>query len=287
MIMGEQSPDMVNKMNLEDIKELRKRTGVGILEAKNALEKHGNIPAAVEAIKKQIGEKNINPEVTSEGRVAVCIFEDRIGDTPRQTRTTMVELLCETDFTANTDEFLDLLRLLNTKSDEVAVDNFCKELSAKTGEEISMGRTWKSEVEDGEVAGAYNHNNRAAAVVILKGGTEKMAKDVAMHVVGAKPTWLSIEDIPIEEQVKISEETKKMMKGKPDHILEKIVTGKLQAFYKEKVLLEQPFIKDDKKSVKEWLGDAIVTKFNLIEAGIAVNTPFDKNKFEGTNPIFR
>ncbi|OGJ03488.1 translation elongation factor Ts [Candidatus Nomurabacteria bacterium RIFCSPLOWO2_12_FULL_46_14] len=242
----------------EMVKELRDTTGISIMQCRRALlEAEGDIKKALLILKKtssEIALKKGDREV-KDGAVV-------IKKSPDSRKAVLVSLLCETDFVSKNEDFLALLQKLADEALARGVDGIdtmrtdAKEMInpviQKTGENIKLGEAY---LVAGENLGTYVHNNKIAVVVSLRGGDESLARDVAMHIAAMKPEYLSAEDIDAETQKTMSEVFAKEMAEvkKPAEIKQKILTGKLSAYFQEKTLLSQQFIKDPALSVGELL----------------------------------
>ena len=262
-------------VNMSDVKKLREMTGAGMLDCKKALEEAGgDIEKAKEILRVKglaKAEKKASRE-TKEGIVRVKVSEDR-------KKGAIIELNCETDFVARNEEFQKLAdeiveHILSTdenanregegtdilgqkffKDESKTVEELIKEAIAKIGENIRLSRYCRYDTED--YLHSYVHGGGRIGVLLefkapgLDDKVLRLVQDVAMQIAAMRPEFVSVETIPQEvldrEKNILMEQARQ--EGKPEHILEKIVQGKLRKFYQEKVLLEQPFIKDDKKSV--------------------------------------
>ena len=254
------------------VKELRERTGLGMLECKKALaEVDGDIEKAIEELRKKSGMKAAKKagRTAAEGVVVVKVSADN-------TSAMLVEINSETDFAAKNEGFLAFANnvagaAFEAGSTDVAglLDSEREALVQKIGENISPRRAVKSE---GEVVGAYVHsNNRIASIVALKGGTPELARDIAMHATAVNPRVLNPEDMPEEELNKEKDIIKAQpdMEGKPDAIVEKMMGGRIKKFLKENSLVEQPFVKNPEVTVGQLAkdGGAEVVSFVRIEVG--------------------
>jgi elongation factor Ts len=257
----------------EAVKALRERTGVGMMECKKALvEANGDLDAAAEAMRKA-GLAKADKKAARVAAEGVIVLE-RSGD---GRRAVIVEVNCETDFVARERDFqqfaaavakaalaqrpTDLEKLLTLKLDGgQSVDEVRRALIAKIGENIGVRRF--AAVEAPAVVGAYLHGTRIGALVAMKSGDEAVAKDIAMHVAAINPQRVSAAEVPADEVAKersifveqAASEPKNA--GKPREILEKIVEGKVRKWLNEITLLGQPFVKDDKQSVEQYLKNA-------------------------------
>jgi elongation factor Ts len=265
-----------------DVKRLRELTGAGMLDCKNALaETNGDFDKAIEALRikgaKDVGKRA--ERATAEGLVAA-----RDG--------ALIELNCETDFVAKNSEFgaladqivaaaaasksTDLDTLKAAKVDEKTVEQAIAELSAKIGEKLELRRV---AYFDGTVE-TYLHKRSAdlppaVGVLVEYTGTGEQAKEaahaVALQIAALKARYLSRDDVPgdvVASERRIAEETAKA-EGKPEQALPKIVEGRLNGFFKDAVLLDQPSVSDNKKTVKALLDEAgvTVTRFARFEVG--------------------
>ncbi len=262
-----------------DVKRLRDMTGSGMMDCKKALEENdGDFDKAVEHLRIK-GAKDVGKRAersTAEGLVAAD------GGV-------IIELNCETDFVAKNDEFVALADrivaavkeagaadLESTKALQVdgkSVDQAVQDLAAKIGEKLELRRV---ENLDGQVA-TYLHRRASGlppAVGVLvqyTGSDEEAARGAAMQIAALKPKYLDRDQVPadtVENEQRIAEETAKS-EGKPEQALPKIIEGRLNGFYKDQVLLEQPAVQDNKKSVKNLLDEAevAVTRFVRFEVG--------------------
>ena len=257
------------------VKALREKTGAGMMDCKKALvESGGDEEKAVMYLREKGLSKAAKKagRATSEGLVTPYVSED--GKTA-----VISELLCETDFVAKGDDFKAFAAALSEKIADLDVtagsaDDLPSEVAdvtdliAKLGENMGVGRFAKI-ATDG-VLGVYVHtNNKLGVIVELTGGDTELAKDVAMHVAAMNPQCISPEELPADvlEKEKALYMKQAMDEGKPENIAEKIVSGRLNKFYAEVCLIEQAFIKEDKKKVKDILGGATVAKFYRLALG--------------------
>ncbi len=260
------------------VKELRERTGAGMLDCKKALvETDGDIELAIENMRKSGQAK----AAKKAGRIAA---EGVILTAINGNRATMMELNCETDFVARDEGFLGFgnkilalaaennindIDALNAASlDGTTVAETRDALVAKIGENISPRRVMNVE---GDVLGAYVHGGRIGVVAILTGGDEALAKDIAMHVAAASPQYVKPEDVPadvVEKEKQIQVEIA-VQSGKPADIAEKMVSGRMKKFTGEISLTGQPFVKDPSMSVGDLLKSkgADVINFVRFEVG--------------------
>lgn len=271
------------------VKQLRERTGAGMMECKKALvETNGDLEAAAELMRKSGLAKADKKaaRIAAEGVIAI----ERSADAKRAA---IVEVNCETDFVAREADFKSfaanvakvvltqrpatLEALLEAKVDGgVTLDEGRRVLIAKIGENISVRRFVV--VESPAVVGAYLHGSRIGALVAMGSGDDSVAKDVAMHVAAINPPYLTGADVPAEQLAKEqeiqNEQTKNdpKMVGKPEAIVAKVVEGKIRKWISEITLLGQPFVKDDKQTVEQYLKQAgsVVTSFVRYEVGAGI-----------------
>lgn len=255
------------------VKELRDRTGLGMMECKKALnEADGNVETAIENLRKASGLKAAKKadRTAADGVVAVKVADDN-------TYGVVVEVNSETDFAARDEGFLGFVSTVvdsafdaKAKSvDDVLspeLEKTREELVQKIGENIGVRRVQSLQVTDG-IVGSYVHsNNRIAVLVELKGGDAELAKDIAMHVAAVNPQVVSSDQMP-EELVNKEKEIIKAqpdMAGKPEAIVEKMMTGRIQKFLKENSLIDQPFVKNPELSVGKLAKDAGATVVNFV-----------------------
>ena len=273
----------------ESVRQLRERTGAGMMECKRALvETNGDLDAAAELMRKQglaKADKKAS-RVAAEGVIATAVSAD--GKTA-----VMVEVNCETDFVARGDDFTGfaaavaaaalagnpadveaLLALTGTAGQ--AIDELRRVLIAKIGENISVRRFVR--VESAGSLGSYLHGTRIGTLVAIEGGDAALARDLAMHVAASSPRYLSAAQVPAEDvakersiRIEMSQNDEKN-KGKPEAVLVKIVEGGLNKWFNEITLMGQPFVKDDKLSIEKLLAaaSAKVTRFERLEVGAGI-----------------
>ncbi|WP_018250141.1 translation elongation factor Ts [Orenia marismortui] len=267
-----------------DIKELRGLTNAGILDCKKALQENdGDMDKAVEYLR----EKGIASAEKKAGRTAA---EGLVAFESKANIAVIAEVNCETDFVAKNDNFKTVVNeilshLLTQKPASVdealkqelngegkALQEYLKESIAKIGENISLRRFEILEKSDDEIFGTYLHMGGNIGVLThIEGGNEDVARDVAMHVAASNPSYLSKGDVPAEDLEKEREILTKqaLEEGKPEHIVEKMVEGRLGKFYTLNCLLEQEFVKDTDITVQELLNnnDAKINEFVRYEVG--------------------
>ena len=249
-----------------DVKELRERTGAGMLECKKALEANeGNMEKAIDWLR----EKGVAKAEKKAGRIAAeGLCQIKVDGN----NAVILEVNSETDFVAKNEEFTNFVNYLTDeilsndvesvedvlaiKDGEETIADKLVSLTAKIGEKISFRRFEKVTKSDDEVFGAYKHmGGTIGAVVVLKGANEEVAKDVAMQSAAMNPTAVKRTEVPAELVERESHIIKEqvMAEGKPEDIAEKMVVGRLNKFYKEICLEEQAFIKDSGVSVLDYV----------------------------------
>lgn len=240
------------------VKELRERTGLGMMECKKALvDSNGDIELAIENLRKASGLKAAKKagRTAAEGVVLARVADDGSFGL-------LLEVNSETDFVARDDNFLGfantvLEKAYSSKQSDVAavmageLESAREALVQKIGENISVRRIAAASPADG-VVGSYVHsNNRIAVLVELKGGSVELARDIAMHVAAVNPQVVDPSQMPadIVEKEKDIIKAQPDMAGKPAEIVEKMVQGRISKFLKEASLTEQPFVKDPEVTV--------------------------------------
>ncbi len=250
----------------EMVKNLREKTGAGMMDCKKALaETNGDMAAAEDYLR----EKGIAKANKKESRIAAEGLANIFVD---GNKAVILEVNSETDFVSKNEEFTDMIKEIgmallksNAKTLEEAMEvntenGTIKDLivakTTKIGEKLSLRRFQILTLEDGEVFGSYIHmGGKIASLVVLKGANEEVAKDVAMQQAAMRPSYVFISDVP-EDVVNHEKEVQKelaMGEGKPAEIAEKMVEGRMHKFYKEICLVEQAFIKDGGLSVNQYI----------------------------------
>ena len=258
------------------VKELRERTGMGMMDCKQALvTAKGDISLAIEELRKSSGVKASKKAGRSaaDGVIRVEI---------NNSKAFMVEINCETDFVAKDESFMEFSdEVLNTLSsgDFHEVEQLMKgglqdkreKLIQKLGENIVVRRMFQSD-DSADHTGVYLHSNKKiACITSLRGGNDEAAKDIAMHIAATDPLAISPNDIPIEilEKEKEIFEAQSADSGKPKDIVVKMVEGKVKKFLSEVSLTEQDFVKDPGVKIKSLLdkNNAQVIQFKRFEVG--------------------
>ena len=261
------------------VKELRERTGSGMMECKKALqEAGGDIDVAIENMRKSGLAKadKKSGRVAAEGRVVIEISDDGKD-------AAVVEVNCETDFVSGGDDFLNFVKavaktaLANKPADIAAlaeltldggsqsIEEVRKEMVAKIGENIQLRRFELLNTDNGTF-GSYLHGSRMGVLVEMEGGNDELIKDVAMHIAASNPLCVSEEDVPAEVLEKEKEilRAQALESGKPADIVEKMLTGRIRKYLAEITLLGQSFVKDPDKTVATLLSDAGATVNNFV-----------------------
>ncbi len=245
------------------VKELRDKTGVGMMACKKALtETNGDLEKAIENLRKR-GEAKAGEKVGRSTHEGIVTISGRA----------ILKLLCETDFVARNETFQGFVEELVKKAEKEGIEA-TKTLfeSIKTDKIQEIGENIALDdvqiLEGGNTAAGYVHsNNKLGALIALEGGTKEKAKDVAMHTVAMTPNVANPEDVPEEEIDKEKEIYREQLKNedKPEQIIDKIIEGKIRKFCAEQALSSQPFVKDPSMTVAEYLGNAKLISFIRME----------------------
>lgn len=272
-------------MTTADIQKLREQTGVGMMDAKRALEATGgDMEKAIEHLRKagqKVAEKKSSRQA-KEGGVGVWVSADKKHGA-------MVAVACETDFVARTDDFMKLAQrfaehLGSLRQSSLTAEQFLDQPGfdgaatvresldtaiAKLGENMQIPSIAQLSTETGVIDSYLHASRKVATLVAVDAGNETVSHDVAMHIAAMNPTYLASTDVPADvvakEQVIYRELLVK--EGKPEAMLEKILPGKLKKFYSDVCLLDQPFVKDDSMSVGQYVKQstaATVTGFTRL-----------------------
>ncbi|MBX2837226.1 MAG: translation elongation factor Ts [Gammaproteobacteria bacterium] len=261
------------------VKELRERTGVGMMECKKALtEANGDMEAAADALRISGAAKadKKSGNTAAEGVVAIRVSDDGKSYA-------MVEINSQTDFAAKAESFAGFTddvtaSVLSDKPasvDDIAIggkplETVRTELIAKIGENILV-RRFVSESNQGDHLGEYSHGGRIGVICEVAGGDAGLAKDVAMHIAASKPVCIDETEVPAEllEKEKSILMAEAADSGKPADIIEKMVQGRMRKYLAEVTLLGQPFVKDPEQTVGQLLkaAGATVKRFHRYEVG--------------------
>ena len=260
-------------VSAKDIQALRQSTGAGMMDCKKALEQSNG---DVEAAKQWLREKGLSAAAkrddreSAQGVVALLIDGDVGG---------IVKLKCETDFVASSDQFKAeadaLVALVVAKGRDAVSDHEATidDLKITLKENISTGDVVRFDAAPGNLFGSYVHIQGGrgvnAVLVEMAGATPELAHDVAVHIAFARPKYLSRDQIPADvvTHERATLETISRNEGKPEAALTKIIEGRLQGFFKDVCLLDQPYAKDDKVSITQLIGSASIANFAQVEIG--------------------
>ncbi|HLR07956.1 MAG TPA: translation elongation factor Ts [Bacillota bacterium] len=267
------------------VKELREKTGAGMMDCKKALqETDGDIDKAIEHLR----EKGMAKAAKKADRVAA---EGTTHIEVDNNNAVIMEVNCETDFVTKNDQFKQLVaelakHILEHKpanveealqqpfqNSEETVEAYINSAIAKIGEKISLRRFTLLSKTDDDTFGAYLHmGGRIGVLTLLENTTdEALAKDIAMHVAAINPKYIAREDVPQDEveRERTVLKNQALNEGKPEHIVEKMVTGRLGKYFEDICLLEQDFVKDTEQKVKKYVADkgASVKFFMRYEVG--------------------
>lgn len=253
-------------VDAKTVAELRAKTGAGMMDCKKALsETNGDINAAIDYLR----EKGIAKAAKKESRIAA---EGLANVYINGNKAVILEVNSETDFVSKNEEFTSMLDTIgntilnsNAKTVEEALELPCEEgtikdliiaKTAKIGEKLSLRRIEVVEKTDDETFGSYLHmGGKIAVLTVLTGANEEVAKDVAMQAAAMKPEFVREDEIPMDrvEKERAIFKEQAMNEGKPAEIAEKMVAGRVQKFFKEICLEEQPFVKDSDVNVKTYV----------------------------------
>ncbi len=271
------------------VKELRERTGSGMMECKKALQEvQGDIDAAVELMRKA-GQAKADKKASRIAAEGLIVIKQAVG------AAAMVEVNCETDFVTKNDDFrefaaavaevalgnepadLEALLTLNMANGQ-SVEQNRRGCIAKIGENVNV-RRFARLATPGGVLGSYLHGTRIGVLVELDGGDVDLARDIAMHIAASRPLCVSADQIPAEQVAKEKEifAAQAAASGKPANIIEKMVEGRLRKYFDEITLLGQPFVKDPEQSVEKLLkaSQAQVIRFERFELGEGIEKKSD------------
>jgi len=239
----------------KDVQALRQTTGAGMMDAKKALQEADGDTERAKKLLREWGLGKADDRADREnaqGAIAIATTDHAVG---------LVELKCETDFVAKSPNFVALTQAL---ADSVAAGgetaagdhkDAVDDLKVTLKENIEVGRVVQVTFGDGEAVGTYLHRQDGrgvnGVVVVLREGSDELAHDIAVHIAFAKPQYLAREDVPADV---VDEERQTLLgitkaEGKPEAAWPKIIEGRLNGWYKERVLLEQPFVRDEKQTI--------------------------------------
>ncbi|MFV1989284.1 MAG: translation elongation factor Ts [Acidimicrobiales bacterium] len=260
-------------ISAKDVAALRKASGAGMMDAKKALvENDGDSEAAATWLREQGLAKAASrgDRENSQGVVSVAVAEGGAA---------IVELRCETDFVAKSDNFkaaADGLAAVVAANGEEALESKATEiedLRLALKENIEVGTVVYFDVPEHNLVDYYVHvqNERGvnAVLVQLDGGSTDLAHDIALHVASSRPKYLTRAEVPADIVAAERETLENLSRneGKPEQALPKIVEGRLTGFFKQNTLLEQNFVKDEKTTIEQLLGPAEIVRFAQVEIG--------------------
>ena len=237
----------------ELVKELRDATGVSVMQCKRALEEaDGDMKKALAILKKTSSDIATKKADRNAKDGAVMIKT-------QNNKAVLVALRCETDFVSRNEDFTSLLTKLTDKAFSDGIEKMKEEakdmidpIIQKTGENIQIGEIYTVE---GNILGNYVHNNKSGVIVSLEGGNQELARDIAMHITAMKPEYITAEEITEEIKNTMNEIFQKEVANinKPEEIKKKMLDGKINTYFKEKTLVDQPFIKNGDETVGKLL----------------------------------
>ncbi len=257
----------------KDVASLRATTGAGMMDCKKALEENGG---DIEASKQWLREKGLaasakrDDRESAQGVVAVKVTGNVAA---------IVKLKCETDFVAGSEQFIaeaEALADLVIAKGEAAVserNQQLEDLKILLKEKIDLGDVVRFEAASGNVLDMYSHIQGGRGVngviVEMAGATQELAHDIAVHIAFARPKYLKKDDVPADviAAERATLETVTRNEGKPEAAIGKIVDGRVQGFFKDICLLEQPYAKDDKQSVAQVIGKSTIVRYSQVEIG--------------------
>jgi elongation factor Ts len=263
----------VASFSAKDVAALRRATGAGMLDCKRALEAtDGNFEAAKQWLREEglAGAAKLAGREATQGAVALALAGGAAA---------IVELRCETDFVAKAESFVNLtdeLAQLVAERGEGAVAERSADiddLKTTLKENISVGQVVRFPTGADSVMGTYLHMQSGrgvnAVLVEMRGASEELVHDIAVHIAFARPVYLSRDDVPAAEveAERATVETISRNEGKPAAALPKIVEGRMNGWFKERCLLEQAFAKDEKRTIKDVIGDAQIVRFAQVVVG--------------------
>ena len=269
------------------VKELRERTGAGMMDCKAALkDANGDIESAIEIMRKSGAAK----AAKKAGRIAA---EGIISIKQKENNIVMIEVNCETDFVAKDDNFLsfseaivdvimehdinDIDNLLKLNFENQTIEEATQQLVTKIGEKVTIRRFEKCSIKN--QVGIYLHGTRIGVVVEIEGGDQELAKDIAMHIAASKPLYINEDNVSKEVLDKEREIYAAQAKesGKPEEIIKKMVDGRIKKYIKEITLLGQAFVKDPDQSIEGILksAEANVLSFIRYEVGEGIEKRSD------------
>ena len=265
----------MSNISVGSVKELRQRTGLGMMDCKKALdETNGDLDKAEDLLRLKSGNKasKLSNRVAAEGCVLININDN-------STKAVILEINCETDFVARDKSFTDFANFTSSeflkfdsstinsiinKETENEIESMRKQLVMKLGENITIRRAQL--IETSSKFFSYIHNGKIAVLLDASSIDDGIGKDICMHIAAMKPESLDISDLDdtlIQNEEKIQKELI-LSSGKPSNIVDKILEGKMKKFYSEVTLLNQTYILDQDKTVKKVINEFSKNEFKLI-----------------------
>lgn len=257
----------------QDVKALRESTGAGMMDCKKALqETDGDMDAAKQFLREKglAASAKRDDRENNQGIVAIKV-DGNVG--------AIVQLKSETDFVAGSDQFkeeaAELVDLVHAKGADAVAERTAEleELKITLKEKIELGDVVQMVAADGNVIGHYEHIQGGRGVngvlVEMSGADAELAHDIAVHIAFARPQYLTRDEVPADvvEAERQTLTTLTINEGKPEQAIPKIVEGRLNGFFKDLCLLEQPYAKDDKQSVEQVIGASRILRFHQTEIG--------------------
>jgi len=259
------------EITVEMIKKLRDKTGIGMGACKKALvEAKGDMEQAITNLRKagMASAVKKSDREANEGQIAAAETDSHVA---------VVEVNAETDFVVKNERFQEFLRDIAeevaatkpasledflkqpfSKDQNITIDEYRATIVQTIGENIKISRIEVFPKTQDKSIGIYSHLGGKIVVIVELSGTsgeESLAKDIAMHVAAASPDYLSPKDVPAEILDKEKEIVRSQVSGKPDNVVEKIIEGKINAFYKDNCLTDQPYIRNDKQTVAQLIAE--------------------------------
>jgi elongation factor Ts len=259
---------MSTKITTELVKELRDSTGVSVMQCKNALEEaEGDMEKALIILKKKSSSIAMKKSERNAKDGTIVILEDK-------DKAVLLALHTETDFVAKNEDFTTLANKLAKIALEEGIEKMIAQsldlinlIVQKVGEKIELG---KVEEVTGNVIGSYVHGGKSGVIVSLSGGTRELARDIAMHIAAMKPVYKTNAEITEEDRNKVKEvfENEVAESDKPEEIKKKMLEGKLNTYFKEQTLVDQPFIKNPDLTIGKLLADNKATLISFVRESI-------------------
>lgn len=243
------------KITTELIKELRDKTGVSVMQCKNALEEAmGDMEKALIILKNK-SSSIATKKADRNAKDGIIIVKEN------NDKTLLLTLHAETDFVTKNSDFIDLANKLAEMALNEGVDSMktnsetlINEIIQKVGEKIELGKVIEV---NGNIIGNYVHNGKSAVIVSMESGSKELAKDIAMHIAAMKPVFTNKEEITDEDKKKVIEVYQKEVESldKPEEIKNKVLEGKINSYFKELTLMDQNFIKNPEITIEKLLKD--------------------------------